>query len=44
VDLQATMASRTTAQQQIQLILDWHHAMAAKEKHVASSFNPEMVV
>ena len=36
------MASRTTGQQ-IQLILDWHHAMKAKGKPVASSFDPTMV-
>ena len=36
------MASRTTAQK-IQLILDWHHAMMAKGKPVASRFDPTMV-
>ena len=43
VDVQASMASRTTAQQ-IELILDRHHAMTAKGKPVASSFDPTMVV
>jgi hypothetical protein len=36
------MASRTPGQQ-IQLILDWHHAMKAKGKPVASSFDPTVV-